>query len=120
MQNSTLTVKAKTRRSINQQIQVLCKKLVFSFTYLIAQCPGHTNCRFMSASAKCCLATEPYALRTVQGCHTALRTVVAVQYRDYKSDKHTAEHMQHTPSQPGLILTGDQLPFSHTPPSSMF
>jgi hypothetical protein len=59
MQNSTLTVKAKTRRSINQQIQVLCKKLVFSFTYLIAQCPGHTNCRFMSASAKCCLATEP-------------------------------------------------------------
>jgi hypothetical protein len=69
MQNSKSTVKAETCRSINQQINMLYKKLVFSFTYLIAQCPRHTTCQFMSASAKFCLASEPYALRTVQCCH---------------------------------------------------
>ena len=77
MQNSTPPVKAETRRSIKQQTNVLCKKLVSSVTYLIAQCPGHTNFRFKSASANCCLASEPNALPTVQCCHIALRTVVA-------------------------------------------
>jgi hypothetical protein len=92
MQNSTPTVKAETC-SINEQTKVLCRKLVFSFTYLIAQSPGHTTCPFKSANAKCSLASEPYALRTVQCCHIALRTAVAVQHSDYKSDKHTAERI---------------------------
>ena len=69
---------------------------MFSVTYPIAQCPGHTTCRFMSASANCRLATEPYVLRTVQCCHIALRTGVTVQHSDYSSDMHTAEHLQHT------------------------
>ena len=74
------------------------QKLVFSFTYLIAQCPGHITCRFMSASANCCLASELYALRTVQCCHIALRIVVTVKRSDsdYSSDMHTAGHLQHT------------------------
>ena len=52
----------------------------------------------MSASAKCCLAREPYERRTVQCCDTALRTAVTVQHSDYSSDMHTAEHLQHTDS----------------------
>jgi hypothetical protein len=95
MQNATPTVKAETFRSINPQIKVLCTKLVFSFTYLIAQCPGHTTCRFTSASAKYRLASEPYALRMVQCCHIALSTVV-VQHSEYSNDTHTTEHLQHT------------------------
>jgi len=52
----------------------------------------------MSASAKCCLATEPYVLRTEQCCYIALRTAVTVQHSDHSSDMHTAEHLQHTNS----------------------
>ena len=33
--------------------------------------------------------------RTVQCCHIALRTAVAVQHSDYSSDRHTDEHLQH-------------------------
>jgi hypothetical protein len=50
----------------------------------------------MSTSANCCLASEPYALRTVQQCHFDLCTVVAVQHSDRSSDTPTAEHMKHT------------------------
>ena len=90
MQNSTPTVKAKTCRSINQQTKVLCQKMAFYIAdSAVSRQP---TLRFMSASAKCRLASEPHALPTVQCCHTALRNVVA----DYSSDMHTAQHLQHT------------------------
>jgi len=41
MQNSTPPVKTETCCSINQQTKVLCKKLVFSVTYLIAVSRPH-------------------------------------------------------------------------------
>jgi hypothetical protein len=47
-------------------------------------------------SEKCRLESEQYVLRTVQCCHIALRTAVTVQHSDHSSDKHTAEHLQHT------------------------
>jgi len=90
MQNSTPTVKAKTCRSTNQQTKVLCQKMAFYIAdSAVSRQP---TLRFMSASAKCRLASEPHALPTVQCCHTALRNVVA----DYSSDMHTAQHLQHT------------------------
>jgi len=113
MQNPTPTVKAETCRSINPQTQVLCKKLVFTFTYLIAaQCPRHTTCRFMSASAKCCLATEPYALRTVQCCH--MHCVLLSQFNIQttaatSTPLNTRNTLTPSPSQLWLISTGDQL-----------
>ena len=91
MQNSTPSVKDETCCSINQQTKVLRKKLVFSVTYLIAQGPGHTTCRFMFASANCRLAIKPNALPNVQCCHIALRAAVTVQHSDsdYSSDTFT-------------------------------
>ena len=83
--------------------------------------PHYLPHSFMSASEKCCLASEPYALRTVQCWHTALCTVVAVQHSDYRSDMHTAEHLQHTNN--FTVTTGadiDRRPTGDLPHSTQF
>lgn len=59
--------------------------------------------------------------RTVQCCHIALRTVVAVQHSDYSSDRHTAEHLQHTNT--FTVTTGpyiDRRPTADQPHSTQF
>jgi hypothetical protein len=119
MKNSTPTVKAETCRSINQQTKVLCKQLVFSFTYLIAaQCPGHTACRFMSASAKCCLSTELCSAVTL---HCVLLWQFNIQTAAATSTPlNTCNTLTASPSHLWLISTADQLPISHTAPSSLF
>jgi len=70
----------------------------------------------------CCLASETNALRTVQCCHIALRTVVVVQHLAYSSNMHTAEHLKHTDT--FTVTTGadtDRRPTGdrHTAPSSL-
>jgi len=75
----------------------------------------------MSASANCRLASERNTLPTVQCCHIALRTAVAVQHSDYSSDMHTAEHLQNTDT--FTVTTGDdidQQPTGEPPHSTQF
>ena len=79
-----------TKKSVVQKVGVPC----YISDSTVSR-PHYLPHSFMSASANCCLASEPNALPTVRCCHIALRTVT-VQHSNYSSDMHTAEHLPHT------------------------
>ena len=101
MQNSTPKVWPKpVAASINKQkccAECSCSVLHIwqhsvQATLPAGLCPPVQNAAWQANRIYC----EPYILRTVQCCHTAQRTAVAVQHSDYSSDMHIAEHLQHT------------------------
>ena len=110
MQNSTPTVKAETCCSINQQTKVLCKKLVFSVTYLIAVSRPH----YLPVYVRVCkLLSGKRTERTAATLHCVLLSQFNIQ------NQNTATTTP-SPSQLGMISAGDQLAIRNAAPSSLF